>query len=399
MQVPTGRCGVRKTIVPILLVLLLGACGGGEDGADTPEPDGTVGWLNLLAAVPDTPGNRARVTANDYASARELIGITAPASDASEDAIVDYTMTISIGPVADDGGVAGRDPMLDLAASAAFGERALTAPLEWKAEFGFTIAQLDHDLNAGTPPEEVLVFRGDLDPAAIEAVLRADPVWGPEIEEVDFGDGSYFRWRGDFQQILDRASAARPLGRGGCLAVRDGLVIRTYGSDVMESALEARAGSISSLADLPQAADLAAALEAAGAYSAFFVFDVSGFNAVDNPPDLVSGEADPSAGDWLSPYLALATGAGLDDSSQPIAVIVLAHGDAEAAEANAAWMERMLAEGASLQAGGSPWRELTAGHRVEVDGTTLVVTLWTEGPPRLWLRVPFLRDSLVLWEP
>lgn len=390
----------RGLVTLLLIVLVLAACGGGSDGAGDGGA-GSGGWLSLLAAVPDTPGNRLQVIANDYAAARDLLGITAPPGDASEDVLVDYTMTISMGRrvAGDDGGVARYDPMLDLAAQAAFGARALTAPLEWRAEFGFTIAQLDQDLNAGTPPEEVLLFRGDLDPAVIEAALRADPVWGPEIEVVAHGEDSYFRWRGDFETILERASAARPLGRGGCLAVSDGMVIRTYGSEVMESALDALDGSVPSLADLPQAADLAAALEAAGVYSAFFAFDVSPFNQIDNPLDVVSGEVDPSAGEWLRPYLALATGAGLDDSSQPTAVFALAHADAETAEANGAWMERMLTEGVSLQAGGRPWSDLITGHEVSVTGTTLVAILWTEGPPRLWRQVPFVRDSLLLWEP
>ena len=189
--------------------LVLGACGGGGDGAGDGGADGS-GWLSLLAAVPDTPGNRTYVIANDYAAARDLLGITAPSSDASEDVLVDYTMTIALGPPASDG--IGRDPMLDLAAHAVFGQRAVTAPLEWKAEFGFTIADLDRDLIAGTPPEVTLLFEGSFDPAAIEAVLQADPVWGPKLEVVDFGDGSYFRWGGDFEMDAEDISAARPLG-------------------------------------------------------------------------------------------------------------------------------------------------------------------------------------------
>ena len=177
------------------------------------------------------------------------------------------------------------------------------------------------------------------------------------------------------------------------------MVHRTYGCEVIELALEARSGSVPTLAELPEAAALAGALDGAGVYDAHFVFDVSPYNLTVNPLDVVTGEADPFVGEWLGPYLAFATGAGLDADRQPIAVFALAHSDAEAAAENATRMERMLTDGISIQAGGRPWTDLASSHEVAVSGTTVVATLRTEGPPRLWVRVPFMRDSLLLWEP
>lgn len=384
--------------VVAVLALLAAACGGEEafepdTGASTTATTPTVdaapgeGLLALLALVPDGEGTRREVILNDYAAARAAAGIDPLPADADTDAIAEYAMALELGPpVPGSGSPPDRSPWMAAAGTrVAFGERYVLAQEEWSAEFGFGMADVEGDLSAGSPPGIIRVFAGSFDPGAVEAVLRADPVWGPDIEVVQYGDGSYFRWGEDYETNTERVSAARPLGRGGCLAVRDGVVIRTLGSGEMEAALDTLEGRSRSLADLSAVQTLAGALVDAGAYGAFLTLDAPQFMA---PPD--------SEETVLAPYSALATGPGVAGDGTAFAVFAFLHLDEEGAAVNAGRLEEILASGRSARSG-APWSEAFDGTEVVVEGTVVVLTARRDGSPRAWLDVPFARDTLVLW--
>ncbi|MCB9492148.1 MAG: hypothetical protein H6674_08810 [Dehalococcoidia bacterium] len=81
--------------------------------------------------------------------------------------------------------------------------------------------------------------------------------WG---EEGDIGIHQRLRWQPPFYDSL---------GRGGRLAFRDGVVARTLLIDQLQGVVQADAGEIPSLADLPEWRAMAERLDQIGAYSAY----------------------------------------------------------------------------------------------------------------------------------
>lgn len=393
--------GIRRWVA-VLAAALLAACGGdGTPATSTPgaatttseapdtiaPPAGGDGWASLLAAVPDTEANRSQVILNDYRAAQVAAGIPPLAADAPAADIVTYAVTLSLGvPGGEDDGEVVRDPPLAALPMATFGQRAVASWDEWEAEYGFTLAQVERDLIAGQPPDEVIVFEGSFSPASIAEVLRADPGWAGDLEVVEHEGGSYYRWGEDFAIDPRRASPARPLGRGGRLAVGEDRILRTYGSEAIESALGAIAGDVPSLADVPEMTALAGALDRAGAYAALLTMAVA---------DLAAAGVPEGSGPFLEPYRGLAIGPGVGDDGQAFVVIALVHGDEAAAAANAGRIPEIVATGSSLLTG-RPWSDVLEVQEVRRDGTVTVAVLSTDRP-RLWSEVVFARDGLVLW--
>ncbi len=61
---------VARGAVLLLVALVLGACGGGEDGDS--------GYLDMLRFIPDTEETRELVVMGDIARAYTLVGVDAP---------------------------------------------------------------------------------------------------------------------------------------------------------------------------------------------------------------------------------------------------------------------------------------------------------------------------------
>jgi hypothetical protein len=342
----------------------------------------------LLDVVPDIEGMGGSVYVDDFASAGAAAGIAPLPSDPTPDEIADYLIAVSMGPpVPGSGPPPERDPWMAGYYSRAFGDRYVTASDEWAAEFGFGLQDVEAAVLAGRPPGQITVFVGDFDPGAIETALRADPVWGPELEVVEYGRGSYYRWGGDYEVNPERASAARPLGRGGCLAVRDEVVIRTYGTAEMEAALDTLEGRADSLADVDALRTLAAVLEDEGVYSAHLTLDVASLPAPAG-----------AGADALAPYEALAIGPGVDDDGTAFEMLVLVHGDEAAAAANATRLEEKLNSTVS-QRTGQPWSDILGEVEIRLDGVGVTLIARRDGPPRALLDALFTRDGLLLWAP
>jgi hypothetical protein len=176
------------------------------------------------------------------------------------------------------------------------------------------------------------------------------------------------------------------------------LVLRSYRAEVMEAALATLSGESRALADVAEIEALSAALDEAGTYAAFFTLDTAGYAYERFVENLPEGASPPEEIEALLPYTGLATGPGLDGDQAPIAVFAFSHADEESAAENATRLDGILSTGTSLQFW-RPWSEMIERYEIATAGTVVVATLWTGGPPRLWVSVPSARDSLLVWSP
>ncbi|CAN5595190.1 hypothetical protein BH24ACT5_BH24ACT5_24210 [soil metagenome] len=119
-------------------------------------------------------------------------------------------------------------------------------------------------MTAGVPPHEVVILDTMVEDGAVMGAIHQDPVWSPDLQEIDSPAGSYFQWTDEPADIHpDRRSVLRPLGRGGSLALLDAdadatRVVRTIDPADIEYVLGVVGGHGASVADIP---DLAAALD------------------------------------------------------------------------------------------------------------------------------------------
>lgn len=341
--------------------------GGGGDDATSGSP-----IIDLLADIPDTPGNRQQLQITDHAGLARAAGLDWPPAD-------------------------GTDAADSLAqAAVAGGEVLVPGPLllqlqdqdAWRRELGFAATDVSASAEVGVPPSVLSVFHTAAEPSAIADAVAGDEAWSADLQTTD-GDGvTVYSW-GDDPQAVDvaRTSRVRKLGQGGVLAVTgDSLVLWATDPAAVDGALAIRAGGedASSLADDDSLAALARALERAGSYTAF----LSDRMVALDPLTLLGPRASPAAIEQLQSqldstpalplYRALGIGNAIDaDSGQGYVVFVFASGSDGEAKALSDAFTDVVAEGTSA-ATKRPWSELMAVREATTDGSVAVITVDTE---------------------
>lgn len=322
-----------------------------------------VGWIvALLDRIPATEGSGHEVELTNLTAAAQVVGAVTPAPGAPADEITSYLLFLP--------GDVWLPELL---------QRAGTSPDEVRAELGFDAATVQAAVTAGLPPEQFVVLQGDFAVAAIDAAVGSDPVWSDLLTTAEHGGVSYYAWGADFAVDVTRVTAARPIGRGGRLALEDGFLYWVPWTTGMEGLIDAGAGALPTLADQPLLRQAAEALEAQGVYSAVIT---------DAP--LAGG---PGVSGALAPYLVLGLGGGQDDAGV-FWVVVAIHGTAAAAEQSAAGLRTALAAG-SMGSIGTLWSEAVTGADITVEGTALVAVIRTDRPAGDWVRAYLTRDPLL----
>jgi hypothetical protein len=157
-----------------------------------------------------------------------------------------------------------------------------------------------------------------------------------------------------------------------------GGVVLSATDEGVHGALDALAGDGPALADDPVLDDLARRMDDLGAHAGVLVDSSWGAQSPRTPT--------------LPPWAALAGGV-LDDDG-PVVVFLVAFADEDDAEAGAATLAEVLAEGASALSA-EPWSSLLPDAEVTVDGAVVEVRAAVEpGRANLWNRVVFARDDL-----
>ena len=364
-----------------------------DDAAEAATDSGDLGPIaSMLAYIPDARENRLLLTINDYDGALAAAGTEWPASE-DDEAVAEVFGDLSF----------RLEPPI-LIAPVAFGDRLF--PLdEWRTEVGFSIVDAERDASTGEAPGRLSIVRTRRPAPEIESAVRSDPTWSADLNEVGDGDGAYFAWGDDplaLEIDRDRASAARPLGRGGAMAVLDdGTVIRSPDPEVVEASLAATNDEIRSLLDDGSYASVARALDAADVYSAHLTSENITVDPLyllgpfDGPPP--SAEEVQARLDEITtvpPYLALGIGnkVDLDVAPQGVLVLVFAAVSPEAAEQTVAAVEEIVASGNSI-AVQAPWSELLSVTSTSVDGSVAVIELRTDNP-RIGINSFQQRDTL-----
>lgn len=344
----------RAALILAVTGLVMTACGGDGTGD---EADWIVG---LLARMPDTTTSAGYVTVIDLTATAAAAGISIPGPGASEDEMADYLFGLP------------RDALLPdlLRNSLRFGEvGALTA------ELGVDPVTVNKAILAGYPPEVYEVLVGSFDAAAIDRVVRAEPVWSDLLTTAEHRGVTYYSWGDDLQSNRDRVTAVRPLGRGGRLGLDDDYLYWAPWTAGIEGLIDAGSGAVPTLADDVALVRVARALADAGVYSAVLT-------------DL------PLLQDAAVSALALGAGGGHDEAG-PFWVIAALHDGPAAAEAAAAEVERLLVEGETA-ATRQAWSERISGFEFTVDSGLMVAVVRSAGPVGDWWQAFITRDTIML---
>ena len=150
----------------------------------------------------------------------------------------------------------------------------------------------------------------------------------------------------------------------------DGDLVVSDEPDAVRAASDRRGPT---LADNTVLADMAATLDAHGAYSAVLRSQVGGFPFPQRPgtdPEAVARARD-SGQLFLDPFTGVGVGLAADDG--PVALLVYVHDDAQAAGRNAEALATTLEDGNRYD--DLPWAEMFAVVDVEADGRVVVASL------------------------
>lgn len=350
----------------------LTACGVGDG-----ESSRSGSLPDMLAEVPDSAANRALVAWVDIEAARELAGIAAP--DPGDDAAGYLKLFSGSG----DGPVAVQPP--------AFMDNRLAEVDDWRTELGFDITDLDQVIEAGQPPEMHAVARGRMRAGTIEKAVRSDPAWKDELETVEYGGDEYWSWLDDGEVNLARRTSTRELGNSLRLWADDGQIRWARTDDVMEAGIDVARDDADSLADLDEFRAIADGLDGKDVYQAYLSTDPEPY-ASGRAQGTTPEEQEREAGDRLEPW----TGFGVGDSvvdDVPVGVLVLAHGDSEAAGENERRLRERLESGRAFD--GEPYADAYEIRSLERNGPTLVLTVEQDRPRRLVSEIVMQRGLLV----
>ena len=391
---PTTVRRMRVTQLLLVCALIAGgaaACGdddgggGGGNGGGNGEAAGVddpSSFEALLSELPadvegsgeDPPG----IQIADYAGAAEALGIEIPDAGADEEALADYFRALSIG---DD-----EQPGAGVAVSA-FTARTAIEDAEWRAEVGWAPVDVEQAVEV-QGSESIHVFHGDFDPEAIDEAVRSDPNWSDQLEVAEHEGTEFYTW-GEDNAPSENITTVRPVGRGGRMAVLgNDTIVWTEATEPMTDTLDAISGDAESLADDPELAAVAGALDGADTVSGYLLPGplAVGFD--------IDSSFDPTIPAGLQPYEAVGTGTAIADEGNQV-LLAFHHADESAAEANAEAIEDALDGGTSVD--GAPWPELVELASTDLDGGDLLVTLdlVDEEQVNLWVQMVFQREPLL----
>jgi hypothetical protein len=337
----------------------------GEDGTENP------GWIiSLLGRIPDTEASGHYVELVDLAAAAQAAGVEIPPPGAQASEVTNSLLALP------------QDALVPELL-----QRAATSVDDIRAELGIDPVTIQRAVTAGESPEQYLVLQGDFDEGAIDSAVRSEPVWSDLLATAEHSGVSYYTWGEDFTSMLDRVTTARPLGRGGRLALDGGYLYWVPWTAGVEALIDAGAGSAPSLTDRPLMRQAAELLEGEHVYSALLT-DVP---LIAEPLGAQPGEG---VAGYLAPYLVLGLGGGRDDQGA-FWVVVAIHDSAAAAEQSAAGFRVGIEQGTAVGLGGAPWSERVTEAAVTVEGEAMVAVLRSAGSPGDWVRAYWSRDPLL----
>jgi hypothetical protein len=345
------RMGGKVRLLALGLAVLLAACGGGGDDSGG-GGDGSP-LVQMLGAVPDTPDAAQFVSYSDLDAYYDALGVGAPPQGAGEE-FDDWLRQVNQAEAAGD--------VAPLIGGAQFALDAFRYPQDCHDEIGVDAADIHQAIEAGAPPEVYTVVRGDFDSGDVDDAVKGDDNFSDLLETETHGGVDFYTWGEDFAQDLSRNSPVHTLGRGGRLAFSGGLLFWCFWTSGMTGMIDAAADAAPSLADRADYGAIAAALDAAGAYTAQFTDQT-----VEGTDDRIT---------VLAPFASFAAGGGVD-GSEPFMVIVLANADEATATDNAERLVQRIEVGKTggITGEAQEWAQGIGTVETRAEGSLTVATL------------------------
>jgi hypothetical protein len=341
-----------RIVAAVLCIVAIGPSVGAPAASAARDP-----WRALLARVPASGTFADSMIINDYAAARAAADVKRSSDRVHDLFRLEQATGIAPSELLRSNGPG--DPLAD--------------------ELGIRARDVERDVAAGDPPEDLTILEGSIDAGKVEAAVEADDNFSDLLETARHAGERYYTW-GSGRVDPRRRTPLRPLGIGGNLAVDPPYATWSDTAASVEASIDAVAGDAPSLADDRDLMAVADALQHQDAYAAFLsVSEVA--------PGAATGGPTP-----LAPYEAIATGPSLAGKGRHEIVIALAYADATTAKAQADRLQTIAEDGTSVS--GAPWSELVTIDDIAVDGRLVVGRFRTE-KPRLWIDLVFRRDSLV----
>ena len=351
--------------------------------------------LDLMDLIPLFEVSWEGVYINDYGRAREAHGIQAPATDASDEELMEYLLELESTGLAPGPWISG------------YASEAALAQLEQAKHLGFGIGDVDRSVFVEKLPITLEAVVGRIDPEVTEGSLRRCGQC-PDTDIREHGGVRFYSWGEDVRPDLDKSlhpPAFDRLGRGGRIAVLDSLAFRTIETEGMTYLIDTYFDNQASLADDPDLALAAGVLERQDVYSAMLRADVGHLEA----PGICEVLDNCDEEEWekmrsqlglgpdqegiLDRYDLLGTGVGNDENGF-YAVLVFIYENEDVARENVPVLEETLAKGVSVKSG-QPWTELFPEGEVWADDRALIARLRTE-LPLIWMVMVHAGDSLLL---
>ena len=224
---------LRKVFLGVMLLALLAPVPASAQGG----PDTTGHLLPMLAFVPDTPDNRQWVAYGDIATWYTAWDVprvdsldAVDALDAQDRAAWLYTLSEQTTP------------------PQALGLQFLMREADAQREaLGFNFFDVERGLEAGQPPDMVTALALDVDPAQIDRALTASGYTAGTLGTA----GTLYRIRDDYEIDISASLRAAQLGHLNRIGLVDSVTLVGSATAIIESAFQAAAGDIPSLADDP----------------------------------------------------------------------------------------------------------------------------------------------------
>jgi hypothetical protein len=332
--------------------------------------------MAVLAAIPDTPETAAYVSYADLDAYFEALGAGSAPDGASNDEMNDWLTEVA---EAERSGDYGR-----LVSGSQFAIDAFREPEAFRAEIGLDPADVRQSAETGDPPATLNILRGSFDAGEVDDAVHDDPGFSDLLEEAEHGGVSYYAWGEDFAQDFSRNSPVHTLGRGGRLALKNGLLFWCFGTEALTGAIDAVAGAAASLADRADFAAMAAAIDSYGAYSAQFTDETQ-----------AAGE---SSIPMLAYFEAVAAGSGTDGQGA-FMVVAIANPDEQTASENVERLQSRIEVGKTGGFAGEAEEWATGIDSVEARADGLLTVAVLRGPRLPWdLQAGYLNEPFLLHE-
>ncbi|MCH7734300.1 MAG: hypothetical protein IH961_03675 [Chloroflexi bacterium] len=397
---------MKRLLVAIAAIaaVVIAACGGGEQAVEITSATQIVRFgstpqveieplrlnrpleqggrfLDLISRIPSTAENRRSLWINDFIplwEAWRALGASRPVHEDGPGAVDDFFDDLAVNRTGNSLFARPRMPSPRISGFDVIGGIVNTFDF-----VGFDQRHVDGSAIAGPSGNPVEIVVGDYHPERTAEALAACGECRPH-EVVDYSGLEYYSWGEDLIGDLDDHFAP-PLfdhaGRGGRIAMADGVAMRALTTARMESLLDASVNAVPTVDEDPDFALASAAHNAAGTYSAWFSnlpFDVEdgARMAINFDSNLRLGSTIETllTAEPLQAYDLISFGWGVD-TAVPYGVLVLIHGDNATALRNA----DLLAErfrSALVPDGGEAWSSLIDRAEVGVEGRAVIAKLF-----------------------